>query len=336
MIFKAIVMTCACAVAFAQGTEAPTAEIDNGQLHLKLYLPDATRGYYRGTRFDWSGAVYSLKWQGHEYYGPWFDKKAQNVRDFIYEGNEIIVGPCSGTTGPVDEFGQIGFDAAKPGGTFLKIGVGALRKTAEPRYSGYQLYEIANGGKWTVRKRRDRIEFTQRLNDAESGYGYVYRKVMRLVPGKPEMVLEHGLKNIGRNTIDTTVYNHNFVILDGKAPGEGLTIETPFDIKSSKPPNAELAQVSGKRIAYLKTLAGRDTVAGPIEGFGAGAGDHRFKIENSKLGIGVSFEGDKPLDKIYLWSIRSVMSVEPFVAVKAEPGREFTWKATYRYYATAK
>ena len=35
-----------------------------------------------------------------------------------------------------------------------------------------------------------------------------------------------------------------------------------------------------------------------------------------------------------LWSIRSVLAtVEPFIDVAAEPGKEFTWKYTYDYYA---
>jgi hypothetical protein len=47
----------------------PRAEISNGQITAKMYLPDAQNGYYCSTRFDWSGAVYSLTYKGHEYYG---------------------------------------------------------------------------------------------------------------------------------------------------------------------------------------------------------------------------------------------------------------------------
>ena len=44
-------------LAFAQ---FPQAEISNGQIHAKLYLPDPQKGYYRATRFDWSGVISSL------------------------------------------------------------------------------------------------------------------------------------------------------------------------------------------------------------------------------------------------------------------------------------
>ena len=36
------------------------AEISNGLITAKIYLPDANNGYYRSTRFDWLGAIYSL------------------------------------------------------------------------------------------------------------------------------------------------------------------------------------------------------------------------------------------------------------------------------------
>ena len=33
----------------------PQAELSNSSIRATLYLPDAQSGYYRGTRFDWSG-----------------------------------------------------------------------------------------------------------------------------------------------------------------------------------------------------------------------------------------------------------------------------------------
>ncbi len=70
--------------------DAPEAGISNGAIDAKLYLPDARQGYYRGTRFDWSGVIYSLRYKGHEYFGPWFEKYAPQTHDAI--------------AGPVEEF----------------------------------------------------------------------------------------------------------------------------------------------------------------------------------------------------------------------------------------
>ena len=43
----------------------PQAEITSPRLQVTVHLPDPHSGYYRGTRFDWSGAIASLRWQGH-------------------------------------------------------------------------------------------------------------------------------------------------------------------------------------------------------------------------------------------------------------------------------
>ena len=40
-----------------QLTESPQVEITNGLIKARLYLPDANNGYYRATRFDWSGII---------------------------------------------------------------------------------------------------------------------------------------------------------------------------------------------------------------------------------------------------------------------------------------
>ncbi len=312
--------------------DSPQVEITNGPIRAKLYLPDVKNGYYRGTRFDWSGVIFSLQYRGHEYYGPWFNRTAANIRDFVYEGPDIVAGPCSAVTGPADEFRPVGWDEAKPGGTFVKIGIGALRRPDEARYDNYRVYEIADPGKRTVRQSRESVEFTQQLSDASSGFGYTYRKTVRLTAGKPEMVLEHSLKNTGTRAIRTSVYNHNFIVLDKQQTGAGFVITVPFQIRSPRPPNRELAEIRGNQIAYLKTLEGRDVVTTPLQGFGETARDHEIRIDNAKAGAGMRIVGDRPLLSESLWSIRSVVAPEPFVSIAVEPGSEFTWKSTYTYY----
>ena len=340
MLEKLLVLLMLLVVAGTLGAaDGPTAEITNGDITVKVHLPDGKEGFYRGTRFDWSGVIYSLQYKGHEYYGPWFTKTDPGIRDFIYQGDDIIAGPCSAITGPVDEFRPVGFESAKPGETFLKIGVGGLRKPTEKgdnKYDNYKVYDIAVPGKWTIRKGRDYVEFTQQLADPASGFAYVYKKVVRLAKGAPEMTLEHSLRNTGERPIETTVYNHNFLILDKTAPGPGMTMTMPFKIESRRPPNAALAELRDKQLVYTKALEGKDVVFFPVEGFSRSAEDNQVRVENSKLGFGMSVTGDKPLHSANLWSIRSVMSIEPFIDVRAEPGKEFKWTSTYRYYELPK
>ena len=205
----------------------PQAEISNGQITARLYLPDAQNGYYRSTRFDWSGAVYSLEYKEHNFYGPWYDRIDPKVINWVYQGTEIVSGPCSALMGPVDEFATpLGWDNADPGGTFIKIGVGLLRKT-QTAYNRYFPYDVLDSGKWSVNKKNDSVEFTQELSDTASGYGYVYRKVVHLEPGKPELIIDHDLKNTGRLDIQSSVYNHNCCARRAAA-GTGLYLQGAF------------------------------------------------------------------------------------------------------------
>jgi len=310
----------------------PDAEISNERLSVKIFLPDANRGFYRATRFDWSGVIHSLKSAGHEYYGLWFQSIDPAVHDFVYKGADIVASPCTGIPGPVDEFSPLGWDEAKPGGTFVKIGVGVLRRPDNAKYDNFRLYDLADPGKWTINKRSESMEFTQVVHDRASGYGYTYRKSVRLARGKAQMSLEHRLANTGTHSIRTRVYNHNFLVLDGKPPGPGLVITVPFQIQTEEPPDKRWAEVRGNQIVYLKELANEDIVTTPLQGFSDGATDNQIRIENSTLGAGMKITGDRPLVSEGLWSIRAVVAMEPFVSIEIESAHEFTWTSTYEYY----
>jgi hypothetical protein len=319
-------------------TAAPrSVQISNGAITATVYLPDAAAGFYRGTRFDWSGVIGLLEHRGHTFYAPWFTKTDPAVRDFVYDGAGITAGPQSAVTGPAEEFstnGQgLGYAEAAPGGTFIKIGVGVLRKPADgSAYSMFRSYDMVDPGKWTVSPHPDAVEFTHELADPSSGYSYVYTKALRLVPGRAELVMTHRLVNRGTKPIVSTVYNHNFLVLDGQAPGPDLVITAPFDLKTARPLDPASASVQGRQFTYARALVDRDRVSTQFQGFGTTAADYRFTIENRRIGAGVEIVGDRPLDSLALWSIRSVLALEPFVAMNIVPGGEFTWQYTYRYF----
>jgi hypothetical protein len=77
-------------------------------------------------------------------------------------------------------------------------------------------------------------------------------------------------------------------------------------------------------------------VAAPIQGFSANVNDHHIRIENPALGAGMTIQSDRPLLSESLWSIRSVIAVEPFIAINVEPGEEFSWTTTYEYFQLPK
>ena len=316
----------------AQSADHPEAEISNGLLTARMYLPDPDEGYYRSTRFDWSGAVYSLTHEGHEYYGVWYDRIDPEVVNWVFEGDEIVSGLCSALPGPVNEFQTpIGWDEAEPGGRFIKLGVGVLRR-GEGNYNRFVHYDVLNPGTWTVNRRANEVEFIQTLDAPELGYGYVYRKVVRLVEGEPEMVIEQSMTNTGAKAIHSDVYNHHFMVMGQQPPGPDFTIRFPFEPKPMRAPNTELINVEGNELVYAKQLSGRDQAVVVFEGYGDTAADTEMIIENETLGAGVRITADRPLIRNMLWSIPSVFAIEPYMAVNIEPGAEFTWTNSFEYY----
>ena len=327
------------AVAGAQAADSPDAEISNGVIRATIHLPDPDKGFYRGTRFDWSGIIGRLEYAGHNYYGPWFTKTNPTIHDYIFDGSDITAGPCSAATGPAEEYltgeNALGYEDAAPGGTFIKIGIGVLRKPDAAKYDSYRVYDIVDHGKWSVKVKAQSVEFVQRVDDPSSGYGYLYQKIVRLVPGQPRMVMEHKITNIGKRPIESSVYDHNFLVLDNLTTGPDFAITLPFTIHPKsplRPAAADLGYVEGSRILYRKELQGREIFGVPIDGFGNSPKDYDITIENQRAGAGMRITSDRPLENEELWSIRSVLAMEPYVQFSISPGKSFDWKYNYLYY----
>jgi hypothetical protein len=109
-------------------------------------------------------------------------------------------------------------------------------------------------------------------------------------------------------------------------------ITVPFRIQTKQPPDKRMAEIRGNQIVYLKTLENGDVAATSLQGFGDSPKDNQIRIENQRLGVGMSITADRPLSSEALWSIRAVMAMEPFVSVTIEPAQEFNWRSTYSYY----
>jgi hypothetical protein len=317
----------------------PSVDLSNGPLKLRVYLPDAEKGFYKSTRFDWSGAIGSLQFDGHSYYGNWFRRISADPRyyDFNYDDNgDVISAPQTAGVGPMEEFltdgAALNYNDAKPGETFVKIGVGTLRKTKDVHYSHSDTFEIVDHGKWNVTSGKNWITFHQVLADPASGYAYDYTKTIRLTPGKPELAIEHTLKNTGKKAIDTSVYNHNFLTLDNQPPGPDFIIRFPFNPHPKRPVDQSLGEVRDSQVNYKHPLQGKDRLAIQMDGFSDEPSDNDITVENKKVGAGVHIVGDHPLSNVGYWSIKTVLTVQPYISMHIAPGDSSSWKYTYTYY----
>ena len=304
-------------IALKPAIDAPATEITNGLIKAQLLLPDAQNGYYRGTRFDWSGVVASLEYKGHSYHGQWFDTYNPTIHDAIM--------------GPVDEFGQLGYADASVGGTFVKIGVGTLTRPDDKPYNAFTTYPIVNGGKWQVKKKADQVQFRQTLDD--SMYAYDYQKTLKLTKGKPELVITHSLKNTGKRVIETTSYNHNFFVIDHQPTGPTYGVTFPVSNLSTEGGRGagELVTFQDNRLVYLRELAKREQAYFPNLAAGKSI-RYDLTVDNTKTGAGVHITGDQEISRMVYWSSSTTVCPEPYIAIRVEPGKTFNWQITYQYY----
>jgi hypothetical protein len=304
-----------------QPTSYPKVSISNGLLNAEVYLPDAKDGYYRGTRFDWSGVVGCLAYKGHTYFGVWFQHYDPFQHDAI--------------SGPVEEFrssdGALNYDQAKPGELFVKPGVGILRKVDDSPYKFTAAYPLVNGGKWTVRTRPDGVSFRQDLR-SQLGIAYVYKKTLKLEKGKPYLILEHELKNTGTKTIDTEVYDHDFFMLDGAPTGPGMVVRFPFEPKADQALENG-GKIDGKELVYQQELQPGQTVFSFLTGFSNDPADYDITVENRNTGVGVEQTSNVPISRFNFWSIRTTICPEAYVHLVVAPGQTASWTIRYRFYA---
>lgn len=312
---------------------APKARIGNGRLSLVLLLPDREKGFYRGTRFDWSGIISSAMVDGQEYYGLWFDRMGDNIRDFIVEGDVVIAGPNTALLGPAEAFDTSnppGWADAASGQGFLKIGVGVLRKPGDgAAYSSFRLYDVIDHGKWEMARGRRWIRFTHRLTDQSTGFGYVYAKTIRLASDSAEMTIEHALTNTGQRPIASSMFNHNFLTFGGTPTARLPRVTAPYPIEAAAPPRGDAATLVDGGIQYQRPLAGQEIFSMPIKGF-RDIADARFTVRDAR-GAAVTIVSDRPWSRLMLWSINRLVAMEPFVALSVAPGETTQWSSRYQF-----
>ena len=299
----------------------PRLQLVNGPMLVSIFLPDAERGFYRGTRFDWSGIIERVEYAGHHFYTP------------LHAEHD----PCAhdGVSGPAGEFGMfrpMGFAEAAFGESFVKIGVGLLQKDDSDEYQFHGDYRLLRAGEWQIAHDNLHVEFRQQLV-GERGWAYDYRKTIRLVPDLPEMVIEKQLENTGSKTIDLQYYNHNFTIIDDTPYGPDYSVEFPFATDHPVAIN-DIARFHENRIEVDEPLGDRSLWIPVYEGEDPG-NYYAARVRNRVTGAEVRFRGDAAINRMVFWAVERAACPEPFIRINLEPGESTRWSTRYRFISGA-
>lgn len=296
----------------------PSVTIWNDSVKMIVYLPDSKYGYYRGTRFDWSGVISSFEYQGHQFFGNWREGMDSDP-------NNEITGPVNGYIAP-----GLGYEEAIPGGEFVRIGIGILEKPNETNYRPFSVYNFFDYGQWKICHGQDWIEFRHTLN-SDSGYAYIYKKKISLSAESPGFRISYELENTGNKIIETDQFNHNFFILDGALTGPDYRITFPWNCAmDDNPRNRQnpIVEYKGNEIKFLKDHEKRDVWAS-LMGFSDNAKDNHFDVVNTKTGAAISVRMDMPLIQLAFWANKYSVCPETFIFLKVNPGEKQKWNAWY-------
>ena len=284
--------------------------LEKGGLRIFLAAPGE---YYRGTRFDHSGVFRAIYKDGRNYADEWFPVYDPLKHDAV----------C----GPSEEFGEIGFDEAAPGGRFLKPGIGWLRRPDDEAYDRFRLYEVLDEGLRTTEVREDSVVFGQRLDR------YNYLKTIRL-NGNDSFEIIHSLENLGDTPLKCTHYNHNFFTLSNDSVGPSREIDFPFRPDGhwrSEYDNVRLTE-NGIRFTGAVPPEGPSVFMGDLHAASRMVEPIDFKVRDLGSGLGVRVSCPLPFTHIVFWSNDRVACIEPYILLDIAPGQSAEWTLTYRLF----
>jgi hypothetical protein len=301
----------------SSAAEPPRHVLEGQGLKLTIHLPDPVNGYYRGTRFDWSGLVTRAEFGGHVVFSDWLGKNDPNFH--------------SAGSGTSEEFTEpLGYAEAPVGGTYVKIGIGELEKGKEPKYHFNNNPKLVRPGTWQVTPSDRAVEFRQELSHP-SGYGYRYVKRVALRDGAAGFVIERTLTNTGTKRIDTEHFGHHFLTVDGAPIGPGYALRFGFPAKAKLLDGlGDATELRDGRLTFLRPLD-KGQVYLDVTGWNDTAEQNQVTVEHAPSGVALRIAGDRPLSKFNVWTVKTTLCPEPFVRLSLEPGRSVSWATRYEF-----
>ncbi len=310
--------------------EYPHAIFSSGALKAAIYLPDAKKGYYRGPRFEWAGMVAQVWMDGHTFFGELREPHDPKGQDHV----------C----GTASEFGlelpPPGYEDAKPGATFLKIGVGWLRKPKkDEKYDFHTPYEVVTPLPWTVERLENGVRFCQQLKGGPS-WGYDYQKEVKLDGGAGTLTIRQSLKNTGSRPLNSDHYNHNFLAFDGRPIGRDYRLDFAFTPAGQQYKPGQ-ARYTGQALEFLHDKLPEEYFWVDLSGFKPDEALHAEVVAShapSGLEVGYKrslplriFKDDEkpalslPIEHLRVYAEKPALSPEIFMPVAIDPGEELVW-----------
>ncbi len=319
-----------------------TIVLSSPRLKVELAQPGSV---YRGARFDWSGFITQVTLDGkHTFCVP----------------ESYKAGEGTGGIGLCNEFGieaAVGYDDARPGETFPKLGIGLLRRADEGPYGFFRPYEIVQQFPMSVEATADSAQVVVQPVECR---GYAARLSKTYQVSGNSLQVAYTLENTGAKPIATHEYAHNFVGIDQQPVGPAYRLHFPYPVKSEK---IDVKAMRGNAPPHLKKLPGfvqdfliarymrqaqgtirfegNDITFKPADkqsfycrpqGFSRRE-TPQWTLSHVPSGVTVSETDDFAPWRVAVWGGNHVVSAEIFVDIRLQPGQTQRWARRYEFNA---
>ena len=294
-----------CALLALLAARASAAELhvlSEGDLRVEIEVATDRLTEAFGPRFDRTAVVRSIRLGDTEFLGPW---------------------------GLSDEFGLygngvLGFDAAAPGQSFIKIGVGRLLRDTDAGYHFAHPYPVEQLFPVELRLAEGLLTVSQQSAGEGDGQ-YDYAKTYQL-SGAEELTIHYALSNTGTVAWTFEHYNHHWFRLDEVPVGPGYRVVTGFAL-----PEAETGlQRETFSLAMPGPLApdAAHYYASDLSAVPVSANHFELQLSGQTL---VHYQGSAPPHRFAVYAHADGFCPEVFTRAALEPGQSVHWSATYQF-----
>jgi hypothetical protein len=285
----------------------------------RLRLEIAPPGHsYTGSRWNWNGFVLQATLDG---------------RDTFCTSESLTPGGGMGGEGLCSEYGifaPIGFEDARAGECFPKPGIGLLKKPDGEAYAFSHAYEI------TPFPRRIDVEESTAVFECEPlpCRGYEFRTRERLWVAGNRFGVDYEFENVGAKTIQTHEYRHNFLSINGSAPGPDVRLALGVGLQIHDAPGSVqvLAGGAGCEVRWRGAVE-KGFLCHAVLPPGKHEDSERevWKLQHEASGAWISESVQGAFANLNLWCEKHVLSPEAFVAIDVAPGQVQKWRRVYEF-----
>jgi hypothetical protein len=286
--------------------------LSNDRLTVKIQAPGSA---YKNARFDWTSFITEVILDAkHTFCAP--ESLVPGVGTF---GN--------GLCGAFGADTSLGYDTAKPGEYFARLGVGLIKRIDEKPYSAFNMdYEI-EPFETDFQSFGTRVVFQQHPKECQ---GYAARFLKEISIEDNKLFIKSVLENKGDKTIDIDEFNHNFVNINRQPLGSNYILELPYT------PDCDI-QRGENVITDKNTISWKDNTGeffGVFNNFNANnTNSHYWELTEKTTGAKIKEISNFPVYAFNIWGKEHVVSPEIFIKIHVAPGESFEWIREYEFSA---